>query len=119
MLEKLRAKPNHVKQWISLFFTVLVFSVILFVWWSSRGARSQEIEVREKTVSPVGGVVSMFSGIASGVKEKISGIPTFQQTKESTTFPTSTKSDDFDISGLVIIDSSLNATTSTSTDSEF
>lgn len=102
MLETLRAKPHHIKQSISLAVTVVIFSVILFVWVSSRDARSREIEVREKTVSPVDGVSAMFDGFLSGFKERMSSAPT--PLKQATT------TDSFDLSGVVIIDPSASST---------
>ncbi|MFZ2303585.1 MAG: hypothetical protein WAV98_02210 [Minisyncoccia bacterium] len=106
MLQKLREKPHHIKQSISLALTLVIFSGILFVWVSSRDARSRGIEVREKTVSPVDGVSVMFDGFLSGLKDRTSSA--FSQKKEATT---ATSTDDFDISGVVIIDPSLGATT--------
>ncbi|SRR3989338_1340293 len=115
MLEKLRAKPHHIKQSISLAFTVIVFCGILFVWVSSWDARARDEEVRNKTVSPVWGVTSMFDGLVSGIKDKISGTPSFVETdgKATGTAPLSvaTSTDTFDLSGVVIIDSSRSTTT--------
>ena len=102
MLETLRAKPHHIKQSISLAITVVIFSAILFVWVSSRDARSREIEVREKTVSPVDGVSAMFDGFLSGFKERMSSAPT--KALQATT------TDSFDLSGVVIIDPSATTT---------
>lgn len=102
MLEKIRAKPHHIKQSISLAVTIVIFSAILFVWVSSRDARSREIEVRAKTVSPVDGVSAMFDGFMSGFKERMSGAPT--TAKQATT------TDNFDLSGVVIIDPSGSST---------
>lgn len=102
MLEQLRAKPHHIKQSISLAITVVIFSAILFVWVSSQDARSREMEVKEKTVSPVDGVSAMFDGFLSGFKERMSSTPA--PLKQATT------TDSFDLSAVVIIDSS--ATTS-------
>lgn len=105
MLETLRAKPHHIKQSISLAITVVVFSAILFVWVSSRDARSREIEVREKTVSPVDGVSAMFDGFLSGFRERMSGA-----NKTKGTDATATSTDTFDLSGVVIIDPSASGT---------
>ena len=102
MLQKLREKPHHIKQSISLAITIVIFSAILFVWVSSRDARSREVEVREKTVSPVDGVSVMFDGFLSGFKERMSGASSRE--KQATT------TDSFDLSGVVIIDSSATTT---------
>ena len=51
MLEKLRKKPEHIKKSISLVFTIVIFTGILFVWLSSWDARSRVGETREKTRS--------------------------------------------------------------------
>ena len=106
MLETLRAKPNHIKQSVSLALTIVIFSAILFVWVSSRDARSREVEVREKTVSPVDGVSVMFDGFLSGLKDRTSSA--LSPKKETST---STSTDDFDLSGVVVIDPSIATTT--------
>lgn len=110
MLKKLREKPHHIKQILSLAFTVFIFSGILFVWVSSWDARARDKEVRGKTVSPITGVTSMFDGFVSGLKERMSGTPSFVETdgKATNTVPpvTATSTDTFDLSGVVIIDSS-------------
>ena len=105
MLEKIRAKPHHVRQSISLAITIVIFSAILFVWVSSRDARSREVEVRAKTVSPVDGVSAMFDGFLSGIKERMSGA---NKTSGNATISTST--DNFDLSGVVIVDPSATTT---------
>lgn len=105
MLENLRSKPNHVKQSISLAITIVIFSAILFVWVSSRDARSREIEVRAKTVSPLDGVSSMFEGFLSGFNERMYGA-----SKANGTATTSTSTSNFDLSGVVIIDPSATTT---------
>lgn len=102
MLEKLRSKPHHIKQSISLAVTIVIFSAILFVWVSSRDARMREMEVREKTVAPLDGVGAMFSGFVDGFKERMLSAPT--TSKQTTT------TDSFDLSGVVIIDSSSTTT---------
>lgn len=108
MLEKLRSKPHHIKQGLSLAFTIFIFSGILFVWVSSWNARARDKEVRGKTVSPVTGITSMFGGLVSGFKDKMSGTPSFVETdgKATSTAPlvTATSTDIFDLSGVVIID---------------
>lgn len=110
MLEKLREKPHHIKQGLSIAFTIFIFCGILFVWVSSWDARARDKEVRGKTVSPIAGVTSMFSGFISGLKEKMSGTPSFVETdgKATSTAPltTATSTDTFDLSGVVIIDPS-------------
>ena len=102
MLETLRAKPSHVKQIVSLSITLVIFSAILFVWVSSRDARSRELEVRDKTISPISGVTSMFDGFISGFKEKISTGPAIIKTSDTKAVATTT--DTFDLSGVVVID---------------
>lgn len=109
MLEKLRAKPNHIKQVISLFITVILFSGIFFVWMSSRDARSSEMFVREKTVSPTEGVAAMFEGFMAGFKENLQKAPTFDQVKEQT--PALEQKEAFDFSAVVVIDPSSATTT--------
>lgn len=113
MLETLRAKPNHIKQSVSIIVTIVIFSGILFVWWSSRDARSRELEVREKTVSPVDGVGAMFDGFMSGFKERMSSATSLDTLGGQQQAATST--DNFDFSGIVIIDPSSTTTKATST----
>ncbi|MBI5078223.1 MAG: hypothetical protein HZB11_02575 [Candidatus Yonathbacteria bacterium] len=107
MLKRIREKPHHIKQSISLAITIIIFSGILFVWVSSWDARARDQEVRDKTVSPITGVTSMFDGFVSGFKEKMSGTPTLEKASVSSTTPTDT----FDLSGVVIIDPALASTT--------
>lgn len=113
MLEKLRAKPSHVKQIISIVLTLVISAGIFFVWVSSWDARLNELEVREKTVSPVNGVMSMFDGFTSGLKERIFEHTSFnEQNRESVT---ATSTEIFDLSGVVILDPSATTTRATST----
>jgi len=108
MLEKLRSKPDHFKKSFSLFLTIIIFSGILFVWVSSWDARLRDEEIRNKTVSPITGVTSMFDGFMSGLNEKISGTPSFVENGGSPAVATSTNS--FDITGIVILDGSATTT---------
>lgn len=108
MLEKLRAKPDHFKKSLSLILTIIIFSGILFVWISSWDARMRDQEIRDKTVSPIVGVTSMFDGLVAGFKEKISGTPSFVENSGTTTVATST--DSFDLSGVVVLDQSATTT---------
>jgi len=108
MLERLRAKPHHVKQSISLLITVIIFLCILFVWVSSRDARSQEVQVRQKTVSPSASVSDMFSGFISGLKERVDSSQFSAQSNLATSTATST--DNFDLSEVVIIDHTATST---------
>ena len=110
MLEKLRDKPNHIKQTISIVVTAVIFSGIFFVWISSKDARSVEVEVREKTVSPIDGVTSMFDGLIAGFKEKMSNSsPTMDDVGGVIDVPAV---DEFDLSGVVVIDPSATTTIS-------
>ena len=107
MLEKLRAKPDHIKKSISLTLTIVIFSGIVFVWFSSWDARMHEGEIREKTVTPLSGFTTMIDGFVSGIKTGISSTPTYVENPAiapaTTTSATSTTG--FDLSGVVIIDS--------------
>lgn len=109
MLKKIREKPHHEKQIIAGIITVILFFGIVFIWWSSRDARSRELEVQAKTVSPIDGVTSMFSGFVSGFKEKMANTPT----KEITETTTRATEKVFDLSGVVIIDPSSSVATTT------
>ncbi|MEK7148714.1 MAG: hypothetical protein AAB770_02240 [Patescibacteria group bacterium] len=102
MLKRIREKPHHIKQSIALFTAIVIFSGILFVWVSSWDARARDQEVRDKTVSPITGVTSMFDGLVSGFNEKISGAQSPSK-KASSSVATTTK-DYFDLLGVVVID---------------
>ncbi len=121
MLKKLRAKSDHIKKIISLSFTILIFSGILFVWLSSWDARNSGGETREKTLSPLAGFTAVFQGISSDVKNAISGAPSYVENRrdggESTASLATTT--DFDISGVVIIDPSRVGTTTMTTKTSF
>lgn len=106
MLTTLREKPHHVKQIVSLVITIIIFSAIVFVWWSSRDARSRELEVQEKTVSPISGVVSMFDGLVADFVDTLSG---------GSDNVTATSTKEFDFEQVVVIDPSATTTVSTST----
>jgi hypothetical protein len=100
MLEKLRAKPDHIKRSIALGLALVIFSIILFIWITSSDARTEGAVVRDKTVSPVSGVTSVFGDFFSGFKEKISrsSVNAGDSTLATTTQNT------FDLSGVVVID---------------
>ncbi len=119
MLEKLRAKPDHIKKSISLVFSIVVFSGILFVWLSSWDARNSGGETREKTLSPLAGFTTVFKGIIADVQSAISGAPSYVENRhdevESTASPTETT--DFDMSGVVVIDPLRTGTTTSTTTS--
>lgn len=102
LLIRIREKPHHIKQSIALAITIVIFSGILFVWWSSRDARSREMEVRGKTVSPIDGVSAMFDGFVSGMKERMTSNPA--SLEKSDLEATATSTDSFDLSGVVVID---------------
>ena len=119
MLQKLRAKPDHVKKSLSLFLTIVIFSVILFVWLSSWDARSREDESRAKAVSPLSGFGTMFEGFTAGLRESISDAPwggknassSPQASDEQVPLSVATSSPSFDISGVIVIDGSVGTTT--------
>jgi len=100
MLKKIREKPDHIKHTLAIAITTVIFSCIVFIWWSSKDARSMDVLVREKTVSPIDGVASMFDGFATSLKERVENITT----GEDKSMPTSTPTDIFDLSSVVIID---------------
>ncbi len=113
MLEKLRAKPDHIKKSISLIFTLVIFSGILFVWLSSWNARSSGEETREKTLSPLAGFGTIFEDIVSDVKNSISGAPSFVENRRVTGTSTVTSAgvSDFDMSEVVVIDKKTSSST--------
>ncbi len=121
MLEKLRAKPDHVKKSISLALTIFIFSGIVFVWLSSWDARNTGGETREKTLSPLAGFTTIFQGVISDVQSAISGSPSYVENRRDTgvVTPTSTGITVFDMSGVVVIDPSRTASTTGSTTTSF
>lgn len=115
MLEKLRAKPEHTKLVVSLVTTVVIFGGILFVWLSSWDARSQEDSTRTKTVAPLTGLGTMFDGFQLFVSDLISGVPQYvkmNETISSSTATTTVATNNFDLSGVVIIDAASSTATS-------
>ncbi len=121
MLEKLRAKPDHIKKSISLVFTIVIFSGIVFVWLSSWDARNSGVETREKTLSPLAGFTTIFEGVSRDIKNAISGTPSYVENRPNAGVgtATSTRTGDFDMSGVVVIDPSKVNTTATTTTTSF
>ncbi len=118
MLEKLRAKPDHIKEIISIVLSTLIFSVIAFVWLSSWDARNSGVETREKTLSPLGSLNVFFHGTVSDFRKNISDAPSYLDNNTSelgTSIPSATSSSGFDMSGVVVIDSMSTTTTATTT----
>ena len=108
MFEKLRAKSERVKKGISLGLTIFIFSGILFVWISSLDARRNEEAILAKTASPVASFTSLFDGLVLDFRDMMSGVPSFAKhgaSPATSTVPlTTTSTDNFDLSGVVIID---------------
>ena len=117
MLEKLRAKPDHIKKWIALAVAAIISGIIFLVWLSSFDARQNSDEARDKTVSPLDSVTRMFQGIVSDANRSFSDTSSYVHNTGSsattTTSATSTATSTFDISGVVIIDPSAKASTPT------
>lgn len=105
MLEKLRAKPEHVKRNIALGATIVIFTGIVFVWWTSFEARIHKREAQEKALSPVESFKQLFNGITSSMKNSIADTPAYVNTANiaSSSSATST-SKIFDISEVVVVD---------------
>ncbi len=114
MLEKLRAKPDNFKKSLALGITIVIFSIILFVWISSWDARSSGDEIREKTVSPLSGFTTMFDGFMSGARDSVSAVPSYVENTPSATTSTATSSPIFDLSSIVVVDPLVSTTTATS-----
>ena len=115
MLKKLQAKPHHIKKGIALFLATIISGVIFSVWISSWGARSQGEETRGKMVSPLTGFSTMFEGFTSEMRDSVSGVPEYVENNISVATSTATTSATFDLSGVIVLDSSVSTTTSTST----
>lgn len=134
MFEKLRTQPEHIKQRVALGLAIGIFSVILLTWVSSLGARGEGEETRENTLSPLAGVGAVFRGIVTDARTMFSSTtsPASVEQTEATSTPkspprleatviefapaapmpeTKVLESDFDISGIVILDSKT-ATTS-------
>lgn len=101
MLEKLRAKPVHIKQRVAIIISVVISSVILFVWVSSQDARKSNMDTRVKTVSPTEGIASMLDGFFASFNEKVDSaqngvvVPVVSNDSATSTF---------DLSGIVVLD---------------
>ncbi|KKT81376.1 MAG: hypothetical protein A2V96_02420 [Candidatus Yonathbacteria bacterium RBG_16_43_6] len=113
MFKKIQEKPEHVKKRISFIITLVIFSVIVFVWVSSRTARMVINESRTRSASPIESFKEIFNGGISGIQNTITNAEFFgggnievvqnavppvalQQPASSTLR--------FDTSGVVIID---------------
>ncbi len=60
-LDKLRAKPEHVRKSIALFTTLAIFFVIVNIWWETKRPSSAEGTVKlSDVVSPVQLVANAF-----------------------------------------------------------
>lgn len=118
MLEKLRAKPESVRKQLALGITIVLFSVIFFVWFSSWDARIAKDEAREKTASPVVSLGAVFQGFTTEIKDRInsvgSGAP-FGVSGAATEGETPTATSTFDISGIVVIDRTHSSSTERTT----
>ena len=115
MLKKLRAKPEHVKKRITLVFTIVIFSIIVFVWLSSWDARMHGGETREKTLSPIDSISEVFHGIAKEVKDGIAGTQTYIENSKNNMSASATSTSGFDLSGIVVLDPGASSTVSTTT----
>jgi hypothetical protein len=62
-LDKLRQKPKPVRQQIALFSSLLISSVIFFMWWTTFTAFESESSISVgEALSPVGALTEMASG---------------------------------------------------------
>lgn len=116
MLEKLRSKPDHIKKIFSLVLTIIIFSVIVFVWVSSWGNQSQK-NISMNALSPLASFMEMMSGVISETKEKVSGMPSYTENINGMATntpirkaPVVSSTTDFNISGIVIIDPTAKST---------
>jgi archaellum component FlaF (FlaF/FlaG flagellin family) len=117
MLEKLRAKPEHVKKSIALSSTSVIFGIVFLAWVSSWDARQNEEQAREQAVSPLAGFTQMIKGITADVKDTYSASPdaVTEDFMATTTTPESQKATVLDASRIKVIDQALMVSTSTST----
>jgi hypothetical protein len=113
MFKKIQEKPEHVKKRISFIITLVIFSIIVFVWVSSRTARMVINESRTRSASPIESFKEIFNGGISGIQNTITNAEFFgggnneivQSAVPSVVLqqPASSTSR-FDTSGVVIID---------------
>lgn len=112
MFNRIQEQPEHVKKRISLILTVILFGGIVFVWMSSRTARSVVEQSRTRTASPMESLKEVFNGEISGIRDTIMNAEFFGG-EQRTAVPEETTSavveqpatsTPFDITGVVIID---------------
>lgn len=115
MLEKLRAKPEHVKKTIALTSTSVIFGIVFLAWVSSWDARQNEEQAREQAVSPLAGFTQMLKGITADVKDSYSSMDLYGGTTTTQTIATTSSRTRFDMASVVIIDPSVSVGTTTST----
>ncbi len=113
MFKKIQEKPEHVKKRISFIITLVIFSVIVFVWVSSRTARMVINESRTRSASPIESFKEIFNGGISDIQNTITKSDFFGgDDKEIVTDAVppvvlsqpATSTSRFDASGVVIID---------------
>lgn len=113
MFKKIQEKPEHVKKRISFIITLVIFSVIVFVWVSSRTARMVINESRTRSASPIESFKEIFNGGISGIQNTITNAEFFgggnieivQNAVPSVALQQPASSTlRFDTSGVVIID---------------
>lgn len=113
MFKKIQEKPEHVKKRISFIITLVIFSIIVFVWVSSRTARMVINESRTRSASPIESFKEIFNGGISGIQNTIMNAEFFgggnteivQSAVPSVVLQQSASSTSrFDTSGVIIID---------------
>lgn len=115
MLEKLRAKPEHVKKSIALSATSVIFGIVFLAWVSSWDARQNEEQAREQAVSPLAGFTQMIKGITADVKDSYSSMDLYDGATTTQTIATTSSRTRFDMASVVILDPSVSLATTTAT----
>lgn len=114
MLEKLRAKPEPVRKQLALGITIILFSIIFLVWFSSWDARIAKDEAREKTASPVVSLWAVFQGFTTEIKDMIDSVGSntpLRTQGEGEGKESQVATSTFDVSGIVVIDRTATSTT--------
>lgn len=111
--KKIQEKSVASRKRIAIVLTLASYAVVMFVWVSSWDARSQIEGNRDKALSPIAGISEVFHGFTARVSEELYPATLFPKpesvnTSTSVSFQkqTANVAGGFDLSGIVVIDSS-------------
>lgn len=104
MLQKLRAKPTHIKKSIALVVTIIIFSGIVFVWLSSWDMRLGGSGGKGSALSPIEGFKELFREAMTEAQSSATDLPAYKEAFHQATRIIASSSEPFDVSGVVVID---------------